>query len=126
MADEIQLSARITHSKAPKIGWSPSSTFKADQTGTGVHVATLSIGTSEEDVDFSTIFPDLTTEGICVIENLDSTNFVQWGAKDTTMKTIGRIKASDFPAIFRYEPAVVLRMKADTAACVVTIWIYED
>jgi hypothetical protein len=126
MANELTLTSSITHTKAPKISWRPSSNFTADQTGTGVNIATLSIGTSEEDVDFTTIFPDLTTAGIVVIENLDATNYVEWGVKDTTMKAIGRIEAGDFPVIFRYKPAVVLRMQANTAACICTIWVYED
>jgi len=126
MADELTLTARIDHTKAPKGSWLPDDNFTADQTGTGANSVTIQIGTSEEDVNFTSLFPDLTTPGIIVIENLDDTNYVTWGPKDTTMKVIGRIKAGDFPAIFRFESGATLRMKADTAAVFLQIRLYED
>ena len=79
------------------------------------------IGTSEEDVTFS-----VTTHGFLLMRNLDATNFVQYGAKDTTMKTMARMKAGEPAGPFRVEPGITLRMKADTAACDVLFIMYND
>lgn len=131
MSDEFRFTANLAHTKVPKRPFSVSA--QIDQSGTGAFSTTVSIGTSEEDVDFSTIFPDLTTEGICVLQNLDATNYVQWGKKDGSgnMQAIGRLSARPstsedaFPAVFQYEPGATLRMKADTGACQVQVTIYE-
>ena len=126
MADELKITVRTSHSKAPKLNISPGQ-LSITQTGAGTFSTTQNIGTSEENVDFSTIFPDLGTEGWVFLQNLDSTNYVEWGASATTptLATIGRLEAGEY-AIFRYEPAVTLRAKANTAACDLYVAVYED
>jgi len=87
----------------------------------GPSPGTVTIGTSEIDVDLS----ELTTEGWVLMINTDSDNYVDWGAKDTTMKPIGRMEAGE-PALFRMYPGATLRMQANTAACKVEIYAFED
>ena len=126
MADELKITAKVVHSKTPKLGFSPPQ-FSFDQTGTGVFITTQNIGTSEENVDLATIFADLGTFGWCYMQNLDATNYVSWGASATTptLATIGRMEAGE-PALFRLEPSVTMRMQANTAACDVMVIVWED
>lgn len=123
MADEIKSTLRVNHSKAPKRNINPDQ-LSVDQTGTGVYSDTVNIGTSEENVSFSS---EVGTEGWLYLENLDSTNYVTWGASATTptMASIGRLEAGEY-AWFRMEPSTTLRMQANTAACEVYYQLYED
>ncbi|MDA1232962.1 MAG: hypothetical protein O2856_19520 [Planctomycetota bacterium] len=79
----------------------------------------VSIGTAEETL----VFTDITTLGIAVFYNLDTTNYVQWGG--STGVYVGRLKPSDTPHVFRLEPGATIYMKADTAACKVRVICYE-
>lgn len=91
------------------------------QTTAGISDQVLAIGTSEENVSTT----DITTAGFCVLHNLDSTNFVQYGMSDGgTMKATGRLKAGDVHFV-RLDNGITLRMKADTASCKVRIMIFE-
>lgn len=122
MANEITLTAiakLVNGSLTP--GTIKVSNLQVDQTNAEVDTFTQNIGTSEEDVTFGNV----TTLGWLFMRNLDSTNYVQWGAKDTTMKTAGRLEAGEF-ALFRVEPGITLRMVANTAACDVWFVMYGD
>lgn len=79
------------------------------------------IGTSEETVDFG----DVTVEGLLFMRNLDPTNFITWGPDSTGMVAIGKIKPGEI-ALFRVNPATVLKAKADTASCKLDVRLYED
>lgn len=79
----------------------------------------VTIGTTEESVAFS----ELGTEGYCILQNLDSTNYVQWGF--STAVYGGRLEAGE-AAVFRLEPSTTLYLKANTAACKVNILAFED
>lgn len=71
----------------------------------------VAIGTSEEDIAFGDVTPR-----VVVIENLDATNFVEFGPKSGgSMIVFGRIEPGSF-AKFSLKSGVTLRMKADTAA----------
>ena len=77
------------------------------------------VGTSEE----SNAFTELTTEGWLMMQNMDATNYVEWGF--STGVYGGRLKAGEF-ALFRCNPALTLYMKANTAACKVVVYCLED
>jgi hypothetical protein len=79
----------------------------------------ISVGTSEE----STAFPELTTEGWLYLQNNDATNYVQWGF--STGVYGGRLKAGE-SALFRMEPSLTLYLKANTAACNVLVYGFEN
>ncbi len=122
MANEITVNARL---KLVNGGLKPGEFIaqndQYDQATAEFDSFVQNIGTSEEDVTFS-----VTTLGWFMMKNLDATNYVQWGAKDTTMKTIGRMEATETAGPFRMEPGVTLRMLANTAACDVLFIMYND
>jgi hypothetical protein len=91
------------------------------QTTSGLSDQVLSIGTSEENVSFG----DVSTPGILVLHNLDSTNYVEYGQSDGgTMKKLGKLAAGDVHT-FRLAGSVTLRMQANTAACKVRVMCLE-
>lgn len=79
----------------------------------------VTIGTTEESVSLS----ELSTLGWCYIQNLDTTNYVEWGF--ATGVYGGRLKASEI-ALFRLNPGASLYMKANTAACKVIVKAFEN
>lgn len=124
MADEFTYTTNLRLNKAPlKETFNPGS-ISVTQTGVGRFSAVLSIGTAEEDVTLT----DITTEGLCILHNLDSTNYVEWGKKDGSgnMQAIGKLKPSDIPAVFRFNNGATLRMQANAASCDVLVTVYED
>lgn len=100
-----------------------------DQAALGKSDQVLSIGTSEEDITLG----DISTEGLCILQNMDTTNYVSWGKKDGSgnMQAIGRLKQAPsatepgVPAFFTLEPGATLRMQANTAACQVRVLVFE-
>jgi len=95
---------------------------KVTQSGQGDDGGIRDIGTTEEVVTFT----DITTNGLLYLENLDPTNYVQFGpTSGGAMVVQGRLNPKDPPAIFRLEPGAVLRLKANVAACKVRIRIWN-
>lgn len=84
----------------------------------GIHVVT----TSEGDLSAG----DISTNGYLILKNLDATNFVKYGPKNSgVMVELGRLKAGE-TAILRIAPSVVVRMIADTASCRVSYIFLND
>ena len=80
----------------------------------------VAIGTREEDIAFGDVTPR-----VVIIENLDATNFVEYGPNSGgSMIAFGRIEPGSF-AKFSLKSGVTLRMKADTAAVNVRIRGYN-
>lgn len=122
MANEIRISASLNVTNG-NFSFQHLVNASVDQaTAGGGNPGTVDIGTSEEDIDFG----DITTEGYAVIQNLDATNYVQFGPKSGgSMVACGRLKAGEV-AILRLEPAVIIRAVANTAACKVFVAVIED
>lgn len=128
MADEFTLSINLRLANGSfKDSFNPGA-LAIDQAAAGKWSNVVNIGTSEEDVTLA----ELTTEGICVLQNLDATNYVEWGKKDgsNNMQAIGRLGPTTNDgacpvAVFGFNPGATLRMKANTAACEVLITVYE-
>lgn len=77
--------------------------------GGGVQI----IGTSEETVNFG----DIVYTGFLYLENLDDTNYIEFGPDSTGMVTIGRILPGEF-AVLRLPPTgVTVKAQANTADC---------
>ena len=123
MANEIKASVRVTLANGSlKTSFDPG-IKQITQTGLGLHAPVVSVGTSEEDFDPGDIAgADL---GVICLLNLDSTNYVTWGPKDTTMKAVGRLKPGE-PAFLRLEPSITIRWIADTAACLVQVTLMKN
>ena len=121
MADEIKIQQSVRLAKgAMKHEFTPPQ-LSLTQTGALVYDNTVSVGTSEETAGPS--FGDIGTEGLCVIYNLDTTNYVQVGFATGVYGM--RLHGASAPAIFFLEPNSTLYLKANTAACNVRIIVYE-
>jgi len=120
MANEITISASLRLVNGNQIFQFLPAALSITQTAQGGPTPGYWIvGTSEE----SNAFPELTTEGWLVMQNQDGTNYVEWGF--STGVYGGRLEAGEF-AMFRTNPALTLYMKANTAACKVVVYCFED
>ena len=90
-------------------------------TGNLVYDVTLSVGTSEETA--GPAFGDIGTEGLAVIYNLDTVNYVQVGFSTTVYGM--RLYGGGIPAMIMLEPNATIYLKANTAACNVRVIVYE-
>lgn len=120
MANEIKVTARIIVTNGNlKITRSPS-TLSVDQTASGGPTpGYVTIATSEE----SQAFSELSTLGWLEMQNLDNTNFVEWGF--ATGVYGGKLEPGE-QALFRLKPSTTLYLKADTAACKMLINGFES
>jgi hypothetical protein len=99
----------------------PQLTRQYNQTASGLSDQVLSIATTAEDVSFG----DVSTPGLCVIQNLDTTNYVEYGMSDSgTIKKLAKLSAGDVHLI-RIAASTTLRMQANTAACKVRVLCLE-
>jgi hypothetical protein len=93
-----------------------------DQANIGRGGKVQHVGTSEEVLDFG----DVATGGYCVIRNLDETHYVTFGPESSGAMVTGcKLKAGEI-AVFRVAPTTVWRAKADTAAVLLDVRLYED
>lgn len=123
MANEIKIQIAMSrqHATVTKDSHTrPVSLYSLTQTGTGCDDRKHTIGTTEESITFT----DIGTNGFVMLENLDTTNYVQWGF--ATGVYGGRMKATEPAGPFRLEPGATLYLKANTAACKVRVTHYED
>lgn len=82
----------------------------------------VNVGTTEEVISFA----ELTTLGLILIINLDTTNYVQFGPESAgAMVAAVRLNPGE-PNLFRLEPGVTYRAKADTAACNVQFMAFNN
>jgi hypothetical protein len=68
-------------------------------------------------------FGSLTTEGVAMVRNLDSTNFVQLGS--ATGDYFIKVKAGE-SFVFRLLPGATFWTAADTATVLMQLWVLED
>ena len=119
MANELTVSIRLKFSKAntgeAKRAYSKSITVDGDSFVHGVQ----SIGTTEEEI---AQLADLGTPGWVLLINQDATNYVEAG-KSTGVYTV-KMEAGE-PALFRLDGTALLA-KANTSACLVEYYIFED
>lgn len=121
MATHITIQQAVRLSKgAMKHEFTPPQ-LSLEQTGALVYDNTVSVGTSEETAGPS--FGDIGTEGLCVIYNLDATNYVQVGFATGVYGV--RLRGGSAPAVFFLEPGSTLYLKANAEACNVRIIVYE-
>ncbi len=122
MADELKITinTRLVNGSF-KDSFDPGQ-ISIDQAAVGAHRPIVIVGTSEEVIATG----DVSTLGWCIMQNLDDTNYVEYGPESGgAMVGWGRMEPGE-PAIFRLKPGVTIRAKADTAACKVDVRIYED
>lgn len=147
MANEANITCSLTIQKQDGSGrmlidynGRPAS-FRADVTGTkGPCVGSIRVALAGTDVDLS----ELTTPGLCRIQNQDATNFVEYGIREpgtNTFYPLGEILPGE-SYVLRLSrnlqeeyvgtgtgtsaPTNFLHLKANTAACNVLIEVFEQ
>jgi len=123
MADEIKVHVSLNVENGYyKWSYAPGQ-VSIDQAAIGADSRVQEIGTSEENIDVG----DVSTEGLVLMRNLDTTNFVTYGPQVGTgnMEAMGKIKPGEV-ALWRMLPGAQLRAKADTAAVKLFRVILED
>lgn len=122
MANEIRHTTNIQVTKGTFRDTFNPAAATLDMAGSGGgNPGLVDVGTAEEVVGFGDVTPAL-----CIIQNLDTTNFVTYGPESAgAMVTLGKVKAGQHDVV-HLGPTVVLRIKADTAACKVNIQAYPD
>lgn len=96
-------------------------TYTVDQAAVGGgNPGEVDVGTSEEDIAFGDVTP-----GLVCLQNLDGTNYVEYGPKSAgSMILFGRLKPGQSHVLY-LAPAVTIRAKANTATCKVLIKGYN-
>lgn len=120
MANEITKNFRISASKSgATILFAPAQS-REDMTGSALMQNTQNIGTSSEVIVFGSISG---APGLVIIQNLDSTNFVEIGG-DSGL-TVHKQKIPAGKEIVMRPTSGTIYAKADTAACEILIWASE-
>ena len=121
MANEIRISASISVDNGNLSFAQNYGTKSYDQTAVGgPSPGMVEIGTTEE----SQAFSELTAPGWVTLQNLDTTNFVEWGF--STGVYGGKLMPGDSAGPFRLNSSTTLFLRADTAACRVIINALES
>jgi len=111
MANEIQTSVGLTVKNGAYSYLMQNRPLNVTQNALYVHDAVVDVGLAESDMPVGSVV----TNGWLLVINLDATNYVTWGPKNSgAMVPCGRIKPNEH-AYFRVEPGVTLRWKANTA-----------
>lgn len=118
MANELSIKLKVDYNPPTEDSFTTDWLEKfITMAGTEWQHAVQSIGTTEEAIE---AMADIATPGLCIFRNLDGTNFVEIGL--TGSYTV-KLKGKEF-AIFRADGT--LYAKADTGACRLEFWIFED
>jgi len=120
MADELKITQQMILINGSLRKQIAPTTLSITQDAAQAYEDVNSIPTSEEAV---TTFGSIGTEGWCYLQNIDTTNYVEWGF--STGVYGGRLEAGE-TAMFRLNPAANLYLKSNTAACLVQIVVFED
>lgn len=123
MANEFQLTSNlVAKNGAFQDRFSPG-TINIDQStiGRGGHAQVISIADDNE-VDFG----DISNAGWCTLQNLDDTNFVEYGPNSGgAMIPFGKLLPGEY-AVLRLSPSIVMRAQADTAPVKLDVTVYEN
>lgn len=120
MANEISVTHKLTCSNGNLNFTPPTKTYRVDQAAVGGPTpGYVTIGTTEESISFG----ELGTVGWLLMQNLDATNYVEWGFATTVYG--GRLEPGE-TASFRLNPSTTLYLKANTAACKCEVYALED
>jgi hypothetical protein len=122
VANELQFSAGTTLANGSLTDSTPLQTLLVTQSLAAMLTKVVSVTTSEADLTTT----EITTLGWAWIQNLDTTNYVQWGPKSGgSMVPVGRLEPGEW-ALLRLEPGITIRWVANTATCKVLVKIFND
>ena len=122
MAGTITVSATITIVNGSHRRTIAPGSLSVVQDTIGEHSPIISVGSGAEE-DFA--IGDIGTLGWVFFQNLDSSNYVTFGPKDTTMKAMVRLEAGEY-CFMRLEPGITLRGQANTAAVKLLMILMEN
>jgi len=124
MAGEITVTGIIQILKSGFTFRNSLPTYRADMTGRkGPTPGAIAVSTTGTNISFS----ELTTPGFAVIQNLDTTNYVEYGAwTGSTFYPIGELLPGEVHIIrLSRNVGTTLRMRANTAAVNVDVSAFE-
>ena len=122
MANEITALAKFTLDNGALKYTSNPGSIQIDQTTARMFSSVVNVGTSEEVITLG----DVSAPRVCVMQNLDATNYCEWGPTDSgAMVVAGRLRPASIPSQFEIDPGITLRMKSNTAACDVLVTVTE-
>ena len=123
MADQIDFKMSLKFTKGQLVHPYDKPIKNIATLGKRVYDNTVTVGTTEESIGPN--FGDINTEGICVVENLDATNYVQMGYSAGVYGK--RLYPTDtgIPDVGYLEPGATIYLKANTTACEVRVIVYE-
>ena len=120
MANEITINASaVVRNGNLNFSWTPGALSVTQAAIGGPTPGMQAIGASEESIAFG----ELTVKGWVILQNLDATNYVRWGF--STGVYGGRLEPGEY-AMFRLNPGATIFLIADTAACKVLAYGFED
>ena len=122
MAGTVTVSATITIVNGSHRRTIAPGSLSVVQDAIGEHSPIISVGSGAEE-DFA--IGDISTLGWVFFQNLDSSNYVTFGPKDTTMKAMVRLEAGEY-CFMRLEPGITLRGQANTAAVKLLMILMEN
>ncbi len=120
MANEITYTASLSASKSGATISSGTLSDTVSMTGGDVLATTQNIGTSNEQIDVSSITGDCRI----IIKNLDSTNYVEIFKDNGNSHLLSKLSAGEH-CLLTQVPSASLYARANTAACDVMIWACE-
>lgn len=128
MANEISLSIQVKYANpsgtTTGLQDSISQSRSLTQNVAGVQASTVTVPTTAGGTIYS--FGNLATNGYMYLQNLDSTNYVEWGTDSSgTFEPIGKLKAGEI-ALFRLDPGKTFKMLANTASVQIFYWVLND
>ena len=121
MANEISINYNLQLNKGrQKLSINPDN-MNVTQNGVGADQPTFTVATTEADLTF----PNVTTPGILVFQNLDENNNVRWWPKDSTGKSLGIIRPGEITHI-RLNPGTIITAIAENAQVKLQAYLLED
>lgn len=126
MADEarVQVSVQVNDTNTNKSYQSDNTAYNEDiTTPTGPSPGTVSATTAGVSVTFT----GLSTPGLCVLKNMDGTNYVEYGIWDgVTFHELGELPPDNKPQVIKLSRNMTgFRLKANTATCLVLVEAFE-
>lgn len=123
MVDEARFNIGVQITKGHIQYRSLPTTFTADVDGTaGPTPGYVLVATSGTDIDLS----GLGTPGICVLHNIDPTNYVEYGVGDgSSTYELGEIQPGEIYVLRLARSLTTLRMQANTAPVRVVVEAFE-
>ncbi len=98
-------------------------TITVDQATQAAHATVVTVGTSEETMPTGDVAA--ASQGMLIIANLDTTNYVTYGPDSSGMVALGKIEPGEVH-ILRLSASVTMKWQANVADVKVQMWLMAD